>query len=263
MSAPQSPAHPIAAYPAAGDAPCVVACLGSSSTAGKGQAFNWIAELERQLKSVGGQFVFRNFGVGGDLAYNALQHVHLLSASRPQKALIFIGGNDVLAMASTKAGRFFRFFNRLPCVPSPLWFEQNLRAIVSQIRNQTQASIALCSLPPMGEDPYSTNPFQASLNRGIAQFSAIIKKVAAEESVDYIPLHEEFVAQITQEPGQSLTAFNFLPFYRDAFRAIVLHRSPDEIALANGWSFHTDGVHLNRRGGLIVAHLVRQFMERA
>ena len=51
--------------------PCVVAGLGSSSTAGKGQAFNWIAALQQRLSRT--DYVIRNFGVGGDLAYNALQ----------------------------------------------------------------------------------------------------------------------------------------------------------------------------------------------
>jgi lysophospholipase L1-like esterase len=252
----------MASSPSDASEPCVIACLGSSSTQGKGQAFNWIAELELRLKSGPRQFVFHNFGVGGDLAYNALQRVPKLIACRPNKVVVFIGGNDALAMASSKAGRFFRFFNRLPRAPSPVWFEENLRAIVTTLRNGSSAAIALCSLPPMGEDPHSANPFQSDLNRSIGNFSAIIKKVAAEEGVNYIPLHEEFTAQIAQEPGQALTAFNFLPFYRDAFRAFVLHKSPDEIARLNGWKFHTDGVHLNRRGGLIVAGHVQIFIER-
>src|SRR2546430_6771716 len=36
-----------------------------------GQAFNWIMELQRRLGER--RVTFRNFGVGGDLAYNALQ----------------------------------------------------------------------------------------------------------------------------------------------------------------------------------------------
>jgi hypothetical protein len=39
----------------------------------------------------------------------------------------------------------------------------------------------------------------------------------------------------------------------------VLRWSLDEIAERNGWQFHSDGVHLNSRGGKIVADLVEQF----
>jgi hypothetical protein len=53
--------------------PWIVACLGSSSTAGMGQAFNWVEALQRRLGQE--RFVLRNFGVGGDLAYNALQRL--------------------------------------------------------------------------------------------------------------------------------------------------------------------------------------------
>jgi hypothetical protein len=30
----------------------------------------------------------------------------------------------------------------------------------------------------------------------------------------------------------------------------------------NGWRFHTDGVHLNSRGGMIVADLVQEFIDK-
>ena len=66
-SAPGSPSSLINAKPA------IMACLGSSSTAGKGQAYDWIGELKRRPCNKGISFL--NFGVGGDLAYNALQRV--------------------------------------------------------------------------------------------------------------------------------------------------------------------------------------------
>ena len=43
---------------------------------------------------------------------------------------------------------------------------------------------------------------------------------------------------------------------------LVLRKSPDEVARINGWGFHTDGVHLNSRSGLIVADLVQKFIEK-
>jgi len=47
-----------------------------------------------------------------------------------------------------------------------------------------------------------------------------------------------------------------------AHRVLVLHKSPDEVAQMNGCHFHSDGVHLNSRGGMIVADLVEQFIDR-
>jgi len=48
--------------------------------------------------------------------------------------------------------------------------------------------------------------------------------------------------------------------YRDAFRVLV-RRSPDEVARSNRWRFHTDGVHLNSRAGLIVTDRIQDFID--
>lgn len=237
----------------------VVACLGSSSTAGKGQAFNWINELQRRPGSK--RFLFRNFGTGGDLAYNALQRLPNVIASRPGKIVVLIGANDALALASTRAKMFFRIAKRLPRDSSPEWFCENLREIVRRVKAESSAAIALCSLPPIGEDPASANLFQRELNQRVEEFSDDIRRIAQEEGAHYIALHEAILAEILKSPGRALTEFRFLPFYRDAFRTMVLRKSPDEIARINGWKFHTDGVHLNSRSGLIVAALVQKFIE--
>jgi len=236
----------------------VVACLGSSSTAGRGQAFDWIGAL--RMRRGNENYHFLNFGVGGDLAYNALQRLPDVIACHPDKIIVLVGGNDALALVSAKAKRFFRMAKHLPCEPSPEWLRTNLRAIARSLKAETSASIALCSLPPIGEDPESMNLFQREINRCVEEYSAIIRDVAREEKVDYIAVYESMQAQIQASPGKALTSFRFLPLYRDAFRALILHRSPDEIARMNGWLLHTDGVHLNSRGGIIIADLVQTFI---
>ena len=241
------------------DRAIVVACLGSSSTAGKGQAFNWIHELERRLNKK--RFVFRNFGIGGDLAYNALQRLPSVIGIRPDKVVILIGGNDVLALVFKKPRMLFRITKRLPQDPSPAWFRENLQEIVRRLKTETSATVGLCSLPPIGEDPTSTNQSQSELNRRVQEFSAIIQEVAVHENTKYIALYESLSAEIMKSPGHAFSQFRFLPFYRDAFRTVLFRKSPDEVGRMNGWRFHTDGVHLNSRSGLIVADLVQEFLE--
>lgn len=94
----------------------IVACLGSSTTAGKGQAYDWVGLLTKDLANRNIRFC--NFGVGGDLAYNALQRLPNVISARPDKIIVLVGGNNVLARASTKAHRFYRLFKGISAEPS-------------------------------------------------------------------------------------------------------------------------------------------------
>jgi lysophospholipase L1-like esterase len=250
-----SPSNP------AGNHAVVVACLGSSSTAGQGQAFGWIDELSRRPQNT--RFSFQNLGVGGDLAYSALQRLSKVVATRPDKVVVLLGANDVLTLVFKNVRRMVGgFMKHLPRDPSPEWFQDNLTTIVRRLHAETSAQIALCSLGPIGEDPNSDDAIQRELNGRIRQFSEIIKETARAEDVIYIPFYEHLHEQIVAFPGRALTAFHFLPIYRDTFRYFVLRRTSDEIGRANGWQFHVDGVHLNRRGGMILADLVQDFLDR-
>ena len=94
--------------------------------------------------------------------------------------------------------------------------------IVRRSKSETRSAVGLCSLPPIGEDPSSINPFQAYLNRAIAELVS-----AVEESVEYIPVYETMLAEIRKFPGKAFTDLSFVPFYRDAFRTLILGESPD------------------------------------
>jgi len=237
----------------------VVACLGSSTTAGRGQAFDWIGELARRPQNA--RFAFRNFGVGGDLAMNALARVDDVVASRPDRVIVIIGSNDILATVFPFLRRIYRVTKGLRDRPSAARFEADLTAIVRRLKAETHAAIALASLAEVGEAPQSSDPAQAALNRLYAEYRGIVQRVAAEESATYLPLYEAFHAALFAESGRAFSHFNPLPFYRDTFRFFVRHWSGDEIAEANGWRFHVDGVHLNRRGATILMDVVQAFLD--
>ena len=145
--------------------------------------------------------------------------------------------------------------------PSPEWFRENIQSLTRRLRAGPPVRVGLCSLVPIGEDPDSRDPFQQECNLRIAEYSGIIKQVAIEEGAGYVPVYERMDAQIRAHPGAAFTSFRFLPFYRDAFRHFVLRVSLDQIAQRNGWRLHTDGLHLNSRGGTIVADLVQEFID--
>ena len=78
--------------------------------------------------------------------------------------------------------------------------------------------------------------------------------------MSYLPLYERLRDLIRASPGRAFTSFEFLPFYRDAFRQFVLRKSNDEIGQLNGWRFHRDGIHLNSRSGTLLADLAQEFI---
>jgi lysophospholipase L1-like esterase len=242
---------------AAGMGTTVVACLGASATAAVG-SYDWIRDLAQRPRLA--SFRFYRFAEGGDLAYNGLGRLPDIINCHPDDVIILLGENDVLALISKKVAQFDRLTKHLPSEPSPQWYRENMQAIVRRLKSDTTARIALCSLIPIGEDPGSVNPFQAEANRRIEEYSTILKDIAREEAVSYLPFYERMHELILASPGRAFTSFNFLPFYRDVFRQFVLHKSHDEIGQLNGWRFHRDGIHLNSRSGKLLADLVQEFI---
>lgn len=109
------------------------------STAGQGQAFGWIDELSSRPQNR--RFRFRNLGVGGDLAYSALQRLHGLAATHPDKVVILLGANDVLALVFKNVRRLVGgLMKHIPMDPSPEWFEKNLETIVRRVNGADRRS---------------------------------------------------------------------------------------------------------------------------
>jgi lysophospholipase L1-like esterase len=235
----------------------VVACLGASATDATG-SYDWIRDLAMRPNNA--SLRFYRFAEGGDLAYNGLQRLPDIVNCHPDYVIVFLGDNDVLALISKKVAQFDRLTKHLPGQPSPEWYCENIQAIVRRLKSDTSARIALCSLIPIGEDPGSSNPFQAEANRRIEEYSAILKDIALEEAVSYLPFYERMHELILVSPGRTFTSFDFLPFYRDVFRQFVLHKNHDEIGQLNGWRFHRDGIHLNSQSGKLLADLVQEFL---
>ncbi|BBY00654.1 SGNH/GDSL hydrolase family protein [Mycobacterium seoulense] len=242
------------------DFPETVACVGSSTTAAKG-TYRWIAELEGRPRN--GRFRFLNFGVGGDLSFNTIRRLRRVTASRPDRVIVLIGTNDILASVFPNFRRVVRVWKGLPAEPSAPRFEETLAIITRRLRHETDARIALSSLAPVGEDPHSRHVVQARLNHECAAYNDAIRAVASREGTDYIGFFEAFQDQLVRaNTAKPFTRFSFPSFYRDyLIREALLRRSFDEISRMNGWEFHIDGIHLNTRGGRILTDAVQGFLD--
>ena len=237
-----------------------VACVGSSTTASKG-TYRWIAELESRPRN--GRFRFVNLGVGGDLSFNVVRRLPRVIAAQPDRVIILIGTNDILASVFPNFRRIVRLWKRLPDEPTAQRFRDNLSLITRTLRQETDARIALSSLAPVGEDPHSVDAVQSRLNGLCGAYNDVIREVSAREGTDYIDFYEAFQDELDRsKSAKPFTRFSFLSFYRDYLvREMILRRSFDEIARINGWEFHIDGVHLNTRGGRILTESVQRFLD--
>jgi lysophospholipase L1-like esterase len=240
--------------------PETVACLGSSTTAAKG-TYNWIDELVKRPQN--SRFRFVNFGVGGDLSFNIARRLDPVIRMAPDRVIVLIGTNDILASVFPNFRRFTRAWKRVSQDPSPAHFKDNLELITHRLQQATHARIALSSVAPVGEALRSSDTVQLRLNDLVAAYNGIIADVSRSSGSHYIPFYECFRDQLTRSAiAKPFTQFSFAAFYRDyLFREMILRRSFDQISQRNGWELHIDGIHLNTKGGRILTDVVQQFLD--
>ena len=147
------------------ETPETVACLGSSTTAAKG-TYKWIDELAKRPRN--SRFRFVNFGVGGDTSFDLAGRLGPVLRTAPDRVIVLIGTNDILASVFPRFRRLTRVWKRLAQEPSPIHFKANLEVITQRLQQQTDATIALSSLAPIGESLRSNDAVQARLNQLVA-----------------------------------------------------------------------------------------------
>lgn len=230
-----------------------VVCIGDSITQGT-QSYDYVSYLSQRLPN----FDFINAGIRRGFAWNMLQSLDPVIKLQPDFITILVGSYEIDATLSHKNLKKYKKKNKLPETPSPAWFRENLGQIIQKLQAETTARIALFSPPLLGEN------LEEESNYWSAKYSDIIKKVAGEYGVAYLPLNER-----ERELHQSLE--HMYPrdykqggrlFRRSAFRHYVLGKSWDEISERNGFLLTPDLFHKNSKGGKIIVHLIERFLLR-
>jgi lysophospholipase L1-like esterase len=236
-----------------------VVCFGASLTSGT-VSFNYLELLGARPALAGFEFI--NHGVNGDLAWNGLQRLGRVIEDDPDYVTIMIGTNDVNATMSERNWIRYKSFNHLPTRPTIEWYEENLQEIVVRLKAETGAKLALLSLSPIGED------LAHEANRKVEQYNKVVRRIAHDEEIDYLPLHEEMIAYLLTHEGDRAQLPAMLE-YRDGLHntanALGLHStglSWDEVSRRNGLLLLTDTLHLNSIGAGIVADLIEAWLLR-
>lgn len=194
--------------------------------------------LARLRGLLGDEYVFVNGGRNGDTTGDLLQRLDEIVDCNPQRITVMIGTNDARRVEN---GR-----------DDEATFAANYRAIVSTLQAQTEAQIALLSIPPLGEDSDSR------INQTVGRYNAHIRQIATELGVDYLPVFETMIEILREHPPREALPFALRPGLMTGagVRRYLLFQSWDQIAEANGMLLLTDQIHLSDRGGAIVAELI-------
>jgi len=234
-----------------------VACFGASLTAGR-VSFDYL-ELLRARPALA-DFRFINRGVDGELAWNGLQRLDEVIADQPDAVSILMGTNDVNAVLSERNRLRYLNFNHLPAEPTIAWYEENMRAIVGRLKKETSARLSLLSLAVIGED------LEHEANQQVRRYNEVIRHIADDEKLDYLPLYERMVAWLHDHKADRASLPPRLA-YKDGFtnvgNAIGLHAtglSWDDVSRRNGLQLTTDCLHLNSVGAGMVADLIEAWL---
>ena len=117
--------------------------------------------------------------------------------------------------------------------------------------------MALLSIPPIGEEP------ESEAFRRTAEFSAIIKEVAREKGVVYLPLHEKLAERIREAGLRPKVLYDNgaeAPMYIALVKRFLMGKSFDDISRDNGFAVLTDLLHLNSAGAETAAELIGEFI---
>ena len=232
----------------------VVVFMGNSITHGR-IGVNYVDMIEDQMRDIDIEFI--NAGVNSELAWNILQRVDKVIQCEPDVVTILVGTNDANASMTHSTMKDYVRRMKLPRDPDKGWYKESLSSIVMRLKRETNAKIALISIPTIGE--VSDHPaFIRS-----AEYGKIVHKVASQLEVTYLPLHEMMAERLNKNENNARYSYEkyFIGIIKGIMRHYILRRSWDDIARGSGFSLHVDYLHLNTAGAQLVADLVVEFLQ--
>ena len=227
--------------------------MGDSITQGT-DSYNWIANVKQQL---GAGYDLYNCGINGELAYNNLLRIEQVVKLQPDYVVILVGTNDVLATLSKGNTNLYLEIANLPRVPDMAWYVDNLEQIITTLKQQTQARIALTSLSVVGED------LNHSANKAVNRYNQEVRRLAEKYNLHYLPLNERMTEYLKTYPVDKPVIYRPFGWWLKAnirFRQTVLRQDWNEYSGIYGLQVTTDTIHLNQVSGKMMADLVAGFV---
>ena len=228
-------------------------CVGDSNTHGI-QAVPYCDILSEKLISSRIQVI--NAGINGNTVYHVSERLPEILSIKPDFISILIGTNDAICIAPPSP-----FMQKMLHKTIPPQFHPSLANFASQLRNlviriQTASphtKICLISTPIVG------NELGGDLYQALKDISNIIKSIAGEFRLVYVPLFEEQTKIIVQNYFH-LSEQNTPNYLRLIFRSLFKHflfgTNLDTISEENQFPLSIEGIHLNSKSANLVASLI-------
>ncbi|MBW1881483.1 MAG: SGNH/GDSL hydrolase family protein, partial [Deltaproteobacteria bacterium] len=166
----------------------VVVCAGDSITHGTVSA-DWVSDLRARLA---GRADVVNAGINGELAWNLDQRVEGILAIEPAVVVVLIGSNDTMGVLDDAWAQHYITDHGLPQEPSLDFYTDNLQRLLSRL--DTRATVAVCTLPPLGEQDDSR------IAGFVAERNAVVERVASKLGIEILRLHERIRERFPARP---------------------------------------------------------------
>jgi len=202
------------------------------------------------------QYKFINHGVAGYESYNVLKKLNKAIETKPDYVILLVGTNDVLSSLDQKLAELSRKLKHIPHEPTLNHYFNNITSIVKNLKQETQSKIAIASLPVVGENLDSIE------NKTISEYNAELKKIAENENIAYLTVHEKQKNYLINEINGK--GKDYIRNTKIAFKSLFLHyllfMSLDTISRKNGYLLLTDGIHQNSLGAKFIADEIEDFI---
>jgi len=224
--------------------PKTLICFGDSLTEGAiGAAY---VDILRQRLPAAVRVI--NAGINGDTTINLLRRFKRdVVPYRPDLVVILVGLNDLTTAYGWPSNRaYYRFIKRVPIALTPALFARAYQRLIAELRQHTNAQLALCTLTTVGE--LLDDPFQAFIDA----YSTVVRALAEREQLPLIDLRRAFRTALLEDPRDGPPYHIWTPLLDSA--AIGLRgRTYAELGARRGYRLLCDGAHLAEAGAALVA----------
>ena len=233
-----------------------IVLVGDSITHGT-VSHSYVKALKRKLGTE--KFEFINAGLNGDLTFNVLKRIDDIIRCEPDIVTVLIGTNDALGSYTVESRERYIKLKGAEA-NDEFWtlerFKENITQIITQLKNEANATIGALSIPIIGED------LMDPVIEHSKAYSKVIKEVSTDLGVHYMPLNELMIEYLNVNP--STPKYKYSKNLGLMIKAIFVHysgRSWQNIAKKKGHQLLIEFVHLSTKGASFVSDLVEKFIE--